>query len=264
MRRPKITRILMLAALAALPACATVGVTVAPGHAAVLTLDDGSMTVLHEGAVDVPATAQVDDFDLTQQTSGGTFNAVTADGVPLVVHDPVVSYALAPDELVAADRALGPDRWRAIVTPLVHAAIDNVLATYRWAELDSDGIRAAQARITELAAVRLRPYHLVLSAVELKGLTPRLPGLARAVTATSIWEQRAAQARLQVEVTRQRADNLRAQAAGIAAGYDRVAPTLDAAVLAEGAQRAWQQLLTSPAATVLLANEGSPQLEVSP
>ena len=39
------------------------------------TRDDGSMTVLHEGAVDVPATAQVDDFDLTEQTSGGSFDS---------------------------------------------------------------------------------------------------------------------------------------------------------------------------------------------
>src|SRR6202012_4757350 len=43
MRPTKTIRLLTLAALAALPACATVGVTVAPRHAAVLLLDDGRM-----------------------------------------------------------------------------------------------------------------------------------------------------------------------------------------------------------------------------
>ena len=72
--------------------------------------------------------------------------------------------------------------------------------------------------------MRLRPYHLALSAVELKGVTAQLPALARAVTATSVWEQRAAATASLREVARQRADSVRAQANGLAAGYRSVAP----------------------------------------
>src|SRR6202012_252049 len=95
-----------LAALASLPACATT-VEVGAGHAAVALDGDGRFTRLDEGESIVAATARVDDFDLRQQTQGGTFTAISADGVPLVVGDPIVSYTLAPDALVALDRAVG-------------------------------------------------------------------------------------------------------------------------------------------------------------
>ncbi|HEX4462796.1 MAG TPA: SPFH domain-containing protein [Polyangia bacterium] len=237
--------------------------TIAPGHAGVLITADGAASVLHEGIADVPADAHVDDFDLTQQEDGGTFTATTADGVPVVVHDPTVSYALVADELVAADRELGPDRWRAIVAPIVQSTIAGVLATYRFDALTPDALRQAQARITTRAQLRLRPYHLALFAVELKGVTASMPELARAVTATSVWEQRSAAAKSQLEVARQQADSLRAQAAGIAAGYGKVAPTLSPGVLADQAARAWQTLVTSPLTSVVVAHQ-QPVVEVEP
>lgn len=258
-------RSLAVASVLLLSSCAgVVTTTVAPGHAAVMTTADGEHLILREGMTDVPDSAHVDDFDLTQQAAGGTFTATTADGARVVVHDPTVSYTLVADELVAADGELGPDRWRAIVAPIVQATIAGVLATYRFDELTPRNLRAAQAQITALAFDRLRPYHLALSAVELKGVTAQLPELARAVTATSVWQERSAAARLALDVARQQADGLRAQAAGLASGYASVAPTLTPAVLADQAARAWQALITSPATAVLMTNDRSPQLEVRP
>jgi hypothetical protein len=253
---------LLIASLATLPACATVAV--APGHAAVVLDASGALTRLDEGVADVSFAAQVDDFDLRQQTQGGTFTALSADGVPLVVRDPIISYTLVADELVALDRDLGRDGWRPLVAAVVQSAVAGVLGGYRWDELDSARLRQAQARIIALAAARLRPHHLALDSVELKGVTARLPALARAVTATSIWEQRSAQAQTQVELGRQRADNLRAEAAGIAAANRSVAPTLDAAVLADKSNQAWARLVASPSTTVHVSNDRSTLLEVSP
>ena len=261
----RMRRSFAIVCLSLLSSCAgVVSTTIAPGHAAVMTTADGDHVVLHEGITDVPDSAHVDDFDLTQQEDGGSFTATTADGVPVVVHDPTVSYAIVAAELVDADRELGPDRWRAIVAPIVQSTIAGVLARYRFDALTPENLRTAQAHITTLAANRLRPYHLALSSIELKGVTAQLPELARAVTATSVWEQRSDAAKLELDVARQRADSLRAQASGLAAGYDRVAPTLTPAVLADQAARAWQTLITSPATAVLLTNDRTPQLEVRP
>src|ERR1700761_7490669 len=112
-----------LAALASLPACATVEVAVAPGHGAVMLDAGGSYSRLDEGVADVPAGARVDDFDLREQTQGGTFTALSADGVPMLVGDPIVSYTLAADELVALDRALGADGVQPLVARVVQSTI---------------------------------------------------------------------------------------------------------------------------------------------
>lgn len=262
MRRQLVIVVVVVAALGS--SCAGVtSTTIAPGHAAVLTTADSAASVLHEGIADVPADAHVDDFDLTQQAAGVTFTATTADGVPVVVHDPTISYALVAAELVAADRELGPERWRTLVTPIVQSTIAGVLATYRFDALTPDALRQAQARMTTRAQLRLRPYHLALSSVELKGVTAQLPAFARAVTATSVWQERAAATRAQLDVARRQADRLRAQATGLAAAYGSVAPTLTPGVLADEAARAWQTLVTAPRSAVVVSDH-APTLEVTP
>ena len=264
-------RLVPLAAYAALSACvvvlsgcATSVVSVAPGHAAVVLAPDGALTRLDEGDADVSSAAQVDDFDLREQIQSGSFTALSADGVPLFVGDPVVSVHLVAGELAALDRELGPDGWRPLVAAVVQSTIARVLAGYRWDALDTVNIRAAQASITEQARALLAPRHLALSSVELKGITPRLPGLARAVTATSVWQERAAAAATRVEVARDRADSLRARAAGIAAANRAIAPTLDAGVLAAKRDAAWAALAASPRTVVRVSTDSQPAVEVTP
>ena len=111
MHRPSLARLLAQLALMAamLSACADVAV-VDPGHRAVVLTPDGQYLTLDEGVASIPANSQVDDFNLRQQAAGGTFTAVTADGVPLTVGDPVVSYTVDPDQLVDLDRRLGAER----------------------------------------------------------------------------------------------------------------------------------------------------------
>ncbi len=62
----------------------------------------------------------------------------------------------------------------------------------------------------------------------------------------------------EVELARRRADNLRAEAAGVVAANAQIDPTLTAAVLADKANRAWQQLLAAPSTTVEVSNVPSP------
>jgi hypothetical protein len=259
-----VVALVALAALASLPACATT-VEVGAGHAAIALDSDGRFSRLDEGESIVSASARVDDFDLRQQTQGGTFTAISADGVPLVVGDPIVSYTLAPDELVALDREVGADGVQPLVARIVQSTIAGVLSRYRWDALDPAAVRAAQAEIITRATAALRPYHIALDSVELKGIVARLPALAHTVTATAIWEQRAAEAKTLVEVARQRADSLRARADGVAAANERIAPTLDAPVLAAKRDEAWAKLIASPNTTVKVTpDSSSTTLEVSP
>jgi hypothetical protein len=249
--------------LALLSSCATVAV-VDSGHAAVMLAPDGALSVLGEGATEVPGGTVVDDFDLRQQEVRGTFGAITSDGVPVVVAHPAVGYRWIADELIAADRTVGREGAQDLVAAVVGATTARVLATCRFDALDSAQIREVEAKVLERAAAQLRPRHLALESVELKGLNPRLPGLAKAVTATSIWEQRALTAQSGVELARQKADRLRAEAAGLAAANERVAPTLIPAVLQEKTDQAWRALLAAPNTTVEVSSSPSSTLEVSP
>src|ERR1700677_5071685 len=138
MRAPNFT----LALLASLGLCGCADMAVVdPGHRAVLSTPDGAISTLDEGESAVPSGSVVDDFDLRQLSSGGSFAAVTADGVPILVGDPVVAYSWIAEELVAADRELGSDGAKVVVMATVSAAISRVLATYRWDELDTVHIR---------------------------------------------------------------------------------------------------------------------------
>jgi regulator of protease activity HflC (stomatin/prohibitin superfamily) len=260
--RELVWRLAGLASLGWLCSCATV--VVSPGHRAVLMAPDGAMRVLDEGVASVPPLSHVDDFDLRQQDQGATITAITADGVPVIVGDPSFSYALVAEELVAADRQIGPDHWRSIVEPIVHSTVTSVLASYRWDQLDTASIREAQTRIAALASARLRPYHIVLAAVDLKGIRAKLPGRAHAVLETAVWEQRSAEAKTRVELARQNAVALREKATGMASLNESVAPTLSPIVLQEKANKAWAALITSPTAAVHVVNDHSPLLEVTP
>lgn len=252
----------LLSLAGGIPSCASV--SVAPGHAAVLMTSDGTMSVLGEGTSALPSGSLADDFDLRQQGQTSTFKAITADAVPVLVGDPVVSYHVVASELVAADRALSPADQCTLIGVVVEASVASVLASYRWDQLDTRNIREAQERIAALASMRLRPYHIALTTIELKGISPRLPGFAKEVAQTSVWEQRSAEAKTRIELARQKADRLRQEASGARSAYQAIEPTLSAAVLADQEAKEWKRLLTSPATTVHVTTNASILLEESP
>jgi len=246
---------------ALLASCATVE----PGHAAVLMDSYGRTRALGEGTTPIPPYSQVDDFDLRQQARSENFLALTADGVPVRAGDSVVTYELRPSDLVAADREIGADYARTLVFPVVQSVVRRVLARYRWFDLDTPHIREANAEITALAAERLAPHHVKIESVELRGLFPELPQLNSSIEETSVWAQRVEQARIELDVARQKAEERRQEAAGIAAQNRLVAPTLWPAPLRENSLRAWEALIASPHTTVQVVPDTRPYtLEVSP
>jgi hypothetical protein len=176
-----------------------------------------------------------------------------------------VTYHLVASELVAVDREIGPDYKNSVLEPIVQATLMRVLAEYRSDELDTPHIREAQDKITRIAAKQLLPYHIVLEAVDLKGIFIDLPGLAASVSRSAAWEQSALEAKTRVELARKRAEGLHELSLGIAAAHRAVLPTLTAAVLEDLEDKAWQKLTVSPhATTYILKKNDHSLLEVSP
>ncbi len=241
-------------------------VSVPPGRRAVVMGPTGAMSELGEGEAPIAPLSMTRLYDVREQERNEDLHALTADGAPVTAGSSLVSYRPVAGELVALERETGTDYYAVLVRPILMSEVRRVLARYRWRELvDPGAVLAAQKAITEAAAARLRPRHVALDALVLRGIFLDLPGANAAIADTSVWQQKALQARQDVALARGRADARRQRARGTADAHARVAPTLTADILEDEDRRAWQRLLNSPATVVLASENGDKNLvEVEP
>ncbi len=240
-------------------------VSVHSGSGAVRITSDGRMSQLTEGQHFLSPLDQVDIFNLREQGMTERFVTLTADGVPVLASDSLVSYHIASSELVALDREIGPDYRSTVIDPIVSSAVRRVLASYRWSELDSTHIRIAQDRITKLAAQKLRPYYIELESILIRNLTAQLPLLQQAINSTSIVEQKSLTALEEIELARYEASRKRNEADGIVSANRTLNPSLTSAVLKDAEIKAWEALSISPNTEVIvLPNNFSSIVEVTP
>jgi hypothetical protein len=242
--------------------------TVPSGHAGVLVTARGGVqpVLLGEGMHLMPPLAYVDLYDLRGQERDEDLVAIAADGAPVAARASLVTFHLAPAELVAFDREVGPDYYAVIVRPIVRATVRLVIAGYdSFALYDMTKVRALQRRVTELAKERMRKYHVILDSVDLRTLAVTAsPGLQRQILDTGVLEQEVLATPQLVALARDRGDARRQEARAIAAAHALVAPTLTRAILDDEARRASTRLLTAPSATVVVGAPEHPLLEVAP
>ena len=241
------------------------GVSVPSGHRAVVLSPGGLVRTLDEGFFPISALSQSEVYDVRAQERTEDLVALTADAAPVAARSSLVTYSLVPDELEALDRETGPDYDAVVVRPLLRSVVRRVLAGERWDQLDSDGILAAQKEITNETAMLLRPFHIILESVVIRGVFVDLPLTNASIEKASAWEQRALEARQRVEIARGRSAALRQAANGQSAAHAIVAPTLTPQVLADARRRAWERLLAASSSAVQVQDADHPDLiEVSP
>jgi len=229
------SRILLFGA-SALCACATVsaGPSATPGPV--------RTQVMGEAVARIPLYSKVSELDLPESAP---VTALTADGVVVRAVDPLVTYRLAPVDLVAGEQAVAVADGSAFVEPIVRSTVRLVLGAFRLEELDSRHLRQAEALIAEIASEHLRPHHIVLEDVHLRGLVAELPTfnhVAIEAPAEPPWMQRAA---LQQEVAAAQARMLNQEALGVATSFQLLAPSLTESALEDIESRSWGTLLTS-------------------
>ncbi len=256
----------MSLALAALlwPGCAVVP----PGYAGVLLHPSGGVQLqpLEEGIHAIAPLSRVDLFDLRGQEKNEDLLALSADGAPVEARASLVTYHLVKQELAAVDREVGPDYYPVIVQPIIRSTVRLVLAAYPADQIYSSSIVAAQQEITRIAAERLRPFHIILDALDLKTLAVVVSPKAYAqVLDRGILEQQVLAVPQKLEVARQQVAALKESARAVAAAHALYGPTLRPDVLYDSARRAESRLLTSPSTKVVIADPGQPyKLEVVP
>jgi prohibitin 1 len=244
-------------------ACATV-----PSGQAGVVLRMGSVDdkVLPEGVHWIGPLDEVETYDLRAQEHSEDLDALSADGAPLEAHSSIITFHPVPEEIVALACETGPDYYHVLVQPLLRASLRKVLAGFRADQLDTPGIGLVEKEVTDDIAGRLRPHHVVFDAITLRTIRIAPQSQAyRTVVETGVKEQEAIAARALPVLARQHAEELRAEARGIAASHALIAPTLSPQVLADAAQRAWSKLLTAATAHVHVHPRDQPfVLEVAP
>ncbi len=255
-------RVLAAAALALLGAC----VTVPSGDRAVVVGPRGGVEVLGEGSAFIAPLSQTRLYNVRRLESNENLTALTSDGAPVAAGSSLVAYRVPPDELVALNRETGPDYYRKLVRPILLSATRRVLSRYRWRDLlDPANVLSAQQDLIADAAARLRPRHVILDSVVVRGVFLDLPATSAAITDTGVWEQKVLEARENVRVAEQRARALRRTAEGTASAHDRVRPTLTPEILEDEDRRAWSRLLESPGTEIVTAADGpTPVVEIRP
>ncbi|MGO9831085.1 MAG: SPFH domain-containing protein [Myxococcaceae bacterium] len=240
--------------------------TVPPGRAAVVLAPSGVRPEpLGEGVSAIPWFGQVSLYDLREQELTVQFNAITQDGSPAMTSASVVTFRIIPEELVALAREVGPDYASVMVQPEVEAAVRLVVGGLRADELDTEHILAAQAKVTDRAAARLRPYHILLESVDMRTLQIVSPLALAQVGATLVLEQRLLAEPRELEIVRKQADARREEAVGLAERHETLQGSLSPQTLEDFRRRAWDKLLRAPSATIHVEAAGSPAIvEVSP
>jgi len=257
-------RLPLLIFLCILPsACATV-----PSGQAGVVLRMGSVDtkVLPEGVHWIGPLNRVETYDLRAQEHSEDLAALSADGAPLEAHSSIITFHPVPEEVVALARETGPDYYHVLVQPLLRASLRKVLAGFRADQLDTLGIGQVEKKVTDDVAERLRPQHVVFDSITLRTLRidPQSQSYRRVVE-TGVKEQEAIAARELPVFARQHAEELRAEARGIATSQALIAPSLSPQILADAAQRAWTQLLTAATTHVMVRPRDQPLvLEVTP
>jgi regulator of protease activity HflC (stomatin/prohibitin superfamily) len=245
---------------------ATSCATVPPGQGAVVLGPSGvHPEALKEGVSGMPWFGEVSLYDLRQQQVTVRFNALTKDGGLVTASASVVTFRIVPEELVALAREVGPRFAKTLVRPEAEAAVRLVVGAMQADELDTDHIRLAQTEVTRRAAARLRPYHLLLESVDLRTLQVIAPLAQAEVGHALVLQQEFLAAARQLEIVGKQADARRAEAAGLAAQFEALGPSLSPETLENLRVRAWDRLLQSPSTSVEVEAAGAPAiLEVSP
>lgn len=240
--------------------------TVPPGGGGVVLRSSGVASApLGEGTHLTGFFSSTDLYDLRQQERNEDLAGISADGAPLTLRDSLVTYAIVPAELVPLAREIGEGYYEVIVRPIVQSAVRGVLATYRVDQLDTRGLRAAQEQISTIARDRLRPFHVALGSVLLRGVVVDAPVFQAEIQVTGVAEQRVLEERHRTDLVAAAARARVTAAGGIAEAHRLVAPTLVPELLRSRANRAWERLLSSPttqvevtSSPVTIAPEDSP------
>jgi regulator of protease activity HflC (stomatin/prohibitin superfamily) len=246
----------------ALAGCAT---TVGPGHAGVLwRASNGTQPASYsEGLYYVAPWNSLYVFDLRSTSHDEVLNVIAVNGLGIKL-DASVRYHLAPDEVVALQREIGPEYYQKILEPVLRSEARRVLGRYTPEEIYSTKRDLIEREIREGLGAKIAGKHLVLEAILIRNV--ELPDAIRhAIDQKLAAEQDVLRMKYVLEVAKSVAEQRRIEAQGVADYNHTVAASLTPPVLEfERIQQLNRLAASNNAKTVVIgAGAGGPPVLLS-
>ena len=253
---------IVLGALSALSAC----VTVPTGYAGVLLTPSGVQRApLNEGTTFVGPLASAEPIDLRALERNEDLVGVAADGAPVQANASVVTWRVAPGEVVDFDRTAGPSPYEELIRPVVQAAVRRVLARYSAFELlDTSHVPEIERAVAQRAAAQLRPLHIELDGVAMRSIVVASAPLNAQIVSTAQLEQQVLAIPQRLALARAKAKERLVHARAEAAAHATIGPSLTPRVIEDIEAREWRDLLAAAHVSVVLQAGKPMSLEVEP
>jgi regulator of protease activity HflC (stomatin/prohibitin superfamily) len=241
--------------LLALAGCAT---TVGPGRVGVLwRASSGTQSDTYgEGLHYVAPWNELYVFDLRSMSHDELLNVIAVNGLGIKL-DASVRYHLAPAEVVAVQREIGPEYYAKILEPVLRSEARRVLGRYTPEEIYSTKRDLIEREIREGLRAKIDGKHIVLEAILIRNV--ELPDAIRhAIDQKLAAEQEVLKMKYVLEVARSVAEQRRIEAQGIADYNRAVAASLSPSVLEfERIQQLGRLAASTNAKTVVIGPPGN-------
>jgi regulator of protease activity HflC (stomatin/prohibitin superfamily) len=212
----------------ALGSCAT---TIGPGrigvmwHASNGTEDE----TYHEGLYYVAPWNDLYVYDLRSMSHDEVLNVIAVNGLGIKL-DASVRYHLAPSEVVAVQREIGPEYYQKILEPVLRSEARRVLGRYTPEEIYSTKRDLIEREIREGLRAKIEGKHIVLEAILIRNV--ELPDAIRhAIDQKLAAEQDVLKMKYVLEVAKSVADQRRIEAQGVSDYNKIIAAGLSPAIL---------------------------------
>jgi regulator of protease activity HflC (stomatin/prohibitin superfamily) len=240
------------ALLMASSGCATVGA----GQAGVLWRASGGTdpTPVGEGWHYVSPRDELVLYDLRTQQRNEQLHILASNGLSLSL-DTTVRFRVAPAEVSALHREVGPDYYSVILGPVLRSQARRVVGRYTPEEIYSTRRELIEREMREAIGKAIEGKHLVLEAVLVRNVELP-PMIQKAIVDKLAEEQNALRMRFVLEHEQKEAERKKIEASGIAAFQDIVAAKLNGPLLRWKQIEALERLATSTNAKVVMLGGG--------
>ena len=210
-------RTTLAAACALASGCASVG----PGHAGVLWRSVGGtqQRTWGEGRHAVFPWNYLYVYDLRTMSHDEILNVIASNGLEISL-DTTIRYHLAPEEIVAMHKEIGPQFYDKVLAPLLRSDARRVFGRYTPEEIYSTKRDDIEREIRVGLETKLQGKHIVLEAVLIRNI--QLPdAIRRAIDEKLEAEQEVLKMKYVLQVAQAKADEKKIEAGGIA-DYNKI------------------------------------------
>lgn len=247
----------VLASLLLATGCVTIG----PGNVGVLwNIHTGTQPEIYkEGMHSLAAWNDMYIYDMRVMSQDEMLTIIASNG--LTIHlDTSVRFRIAPDDVVALHKEIGPQYYKRVLEPVLRSESRHILARYTPEEIYATRRDALETEIRDGVRTKIDGKHIILEAVLIRDVTLPVP-IQQAIDEKLAAEQQVLRMKFVLDVTRANAEQKRIEGQAIADYNKFVSSTLSPAIIDfERIQQLTNLSESSNAKTVVIGANANSQL----